>query len=325
MQTKTFIKCLIFLVILFIGFSISYAELYSGGPWRGRVIDADTKEPIEGAVVVAVWQREYDGPFEGITRFHEAKEVLTDKEGKFEMPAYIVESKEKPLLREQDLKKNEHLLTEEMLQQWKIVKPLYSGPEIKEPKFIIYKPSYGNYPGQEKLGIYAIGPGSSIVEYQEEHKEMYKGKMVTAWAKKRTKTFPEGLVYYGARCKTKIDAMKKTLPFNFGFFFIPMGKAKEKVERLEIPLDCPENGEPIPGSSRGFRDDIVNPLHSNKGGYIIIELPKLRTKENRDKAIPSIPDADEDKLGEDKLPLLYKVINEEHKYLGLPEIWRKRP
>jgi hypothetical protein len=58
------------------------------GPWKGRIVDIETKEPIEGAVVVAVWERVYGTPAGPNSYFYEAKEVVTDKEGRFEIPAY---------------------------------------------------------------------------------------------------------------------------------------------------------------------------------------------------------------------------------------------
>lgn len=309
MQLKIFTKCFLFLAFLFISFSNSNAELYSGGPWRGRVIDANTKEPIEGAVVVAVWYREYDGFPDGSKTFpHDVKETLTNKDGQFEIPTYIESGKNKHLWIEKDLGGGPSHLFD----------LFFKGPTIREPNFIIYKPSYGNYPDQDELGIYAIGPGSSIVEYYEEHKEMYKGKLVTSWAKKKTKTFPEGIVYYGKRCRTKINALEKNLPFSFGSFFVPLENAKEKVEKLNVPLDCPDNGEPIPGSMHGFRDDIVNPLR--KGGYIIIELPKLTNREDRLEAQriwPSLVGGDIETAR--KIKNFIKLINEEKRYLGLPE------
>lgn len=302
MGAKTFIKCFIFLTILLMSFSISYAELYSGGPWRGRVIDADTKEPIEGAVVVAVWERRYDCGFNNPTYFQEAREVLTDKEGRFEISAYT-ENRGKLFWRAQDkLNDSTSLL-------------ICTGPEIREPNFIIYKPSYDCYRDfrcSSALHIYPIGPGPSKVEYHEEHKEMYKGREVVAWAKKKTKTFPEGLVYYGTRCKSKIDALEKTLSFKFGSFFIPIENAKERAEKLDIPLDCPDNGEPIPGSMHGFRDDTISPLHKS-GGYIIIELPKVKTwieRIERHEAV-HIDVPNPDKI----LPNLMRILKEEDDYL----------
>jgi hypothetical protein len=53
------------------------------GPFEGRVVDQDTNRPIEGAVVFVRWD------LQRITSpvFFNAKEVLTDKEGKFYIPA----------------------------------------------------------------------------------------------------------------------------------------------------------------------------------------------------------------------------------------------
>jgi hypothetical protein len=49
--------------------------------YQGKVVDADTKEPIEGAVVIAVW-RETKGTLTGpSSKFKESKETLTDKHG----------------------------------------------------------------------------------------------------------------------------------------------------------------------------------------------------------------------------------------------------
>lgn len=51
--------------------------------YRGKVVDADTKEPIEGAVAVAIW-RQSKGTMTGpTTRFKDSKETLTDKHGEW--------------------------------------------------------------------------------------------------------------------------------------------------------------------------------------------------------------------------------------------------
>ncbi len=60
--------------------------IYTSGPYRGRVIDAETRQPLAGAVVLAVWYWESFGlghPSEG---FHDALEVLTDANGEFAIP-----------------------------------------------------------------------------------------------------------------------------------------------------------------------------------------------------------------------------------------------
>ncbi|MBI5676513.1 MAG: hypothetical protein HZC48_11950 [Nitrospirae bacterium] len=51
----------------------------------------------------------------------------------------------------------------------------------------------------------------------------------------------------------------------------------------------------------------------------LIELPKLKTREERLRNIPGGPTD----VGADKLPLFYKSINDERKKLGLrDEVWR---
>jgi len=68
--------------ILFVLLILVDKPLY-GNTFKGRVIDADTKEPIEGAVVAAIW-RESKGTMTGpTTRFKESKETLTDKSGEW--------------------------------------------------------------------------------------------------------------------------------------------------------------------------------------------------------------------------------------------------
>lgn len=49
--------------------------------FKGRVIDADTKQPIEGAVVVVSWSEERATPAGPTSRLKDVKETLTDKNG----------------------------------------------------------------------------------------------------------------------------------------------------------------------------------------------------------------------------------------------------
>lgn len=54
-----------------------------GLAYHGKVVDAETGEPIEGAVVVVVWYKKPHVTMDGPTYFHNAKEVLTNGEGIF--------------------------------------------------------------------------------------------------------------------------------------------------------------------------------------------------------------------------------------------------
>ena len=87
--------------------------VYSSGPYWGRVIDAETKQPLAGAAVIAVWLWEGPGlghPREGL---HDVLEVLTDAEGEFTIPGKTHFS--------------------------------LSGT-VNEPEVIIYYPGYGPFP-----------------------------------------------------------------------------------------------------------------------------------------------------------------------------------
>jgi hypothetical protein len=84
--------------------------------YRGRIIDAGTKEPIEGAVIVAMYQKYpiISGPGGGSSSIIHIKEVLTDNKGEFIIPSY-----------------------------WSLMGP---NATEDETEFIIYKPGYGSYP-----------------------------------------------------------------------------------------------------------------------------------------------------------------------------------
>ena len=60
-----------------------FNQLLAGGPYKGKVIDAETKKPLEGAVVLAVWQRVSAGVVQKAYGFLDAEEVLTDSNGQF--------------------------------------------------------------------------------------------------------------------------------------------------------------------------------------------------------------------------------------------------
>ena len=55
----------------------------AAGPWQAQVVSAETKQPLEGVVVLAWWTRHvrsFGGPSE---EYRDSQEVLTDKDGRF--------------------------------------------------------------------------------------------------------------------------------------------------------------------------------------------------------------------------------------------------
>ena len=74
---KLFLIISIFLLTATNAFSGGFLY-HSDGPYKGKVIDLETGEPIEGAVVASVWTLTH--------RFCDAKETVTDKNGGFVLP-----------------------------------------------------------------------------------------------------------------------------------------------------------------------------------------------------------------------------------------------
>jgi hypothetical protein len=114
-----FIKnAFISLLLFFVSFNLFISECSAGGGWliyhersfKGKVIDAETKEPVEGAIVVAQYHVNMLGPTGSHTTFIDVQEALTDKDGEFFIPSLT-----------------------------KIINPLSVGYDTR---FLIWKPGY---------------------------------------------------------------------------------------------------------------------------------------------------------------------------------------
>jgi hypothetical protein len=56
------------------------------GPWKGQVVDAETKQPVDEVIVIAVWTTLEAG--EAVFLRHlDSEEVVTGNDGKFNIPA----------------------------------------------------------------------------------------------------------------------------------------------------------------------------------------------------------------------------------------------
>jgi len=132
-----FIKTIIFHslvlgLILVVGTGCGHF-VYVSGPYRGKVIDSESKTPIEGAAVLAIWYREASGlgghgpAFD----YHDAVEVLTDAHGDFTVPRET---------------------------HFTII------GKINEPDLIIYYPGYAPYPS-----LHTKPGGKEVLEAYENH------------------------------------------------------------------------------------------------------------------------------------------------------------
>lgn len=62
-----------------------------GRPYRGLILDSDTKAPLAGAVVVALWVRERVYPFQVNTEHYAVRETVTDADGRFVLEVKDIE------------------------------------------------------------------------------------------------------------------------------------------------------------------------------------------------------------------------------------------
>jgi hypothetical protein len=67
----------------------------SAGPYRGRVVDEKTGQPVPDALVVIVWQR-FDDEIRGLRRLVAARETFTDSNGEFVHDVGALEGKLPP-------------------------------------------------------------------------------------------------------------------------------------------------------------------------------------------------------------------------------------
>ena len=88
------------------------------GPYRAQVIDADTRAPLAGAVVVVLWRRDRVYPFHSVSENYAVRETVTDAEGRFFLDARDVEE---------------------------------GAPRrTNRPEFLIFLPGYGSFPGYQR-------------------------------------------------------------------------------------------------------------------------------------------------------------------------------
>jgi hypothetical protein len=75
------------LLTLAAGLHIFSSPSDGGAAYRGTVVDAETKAPLEGAAVVVLWHKKPMITMDGPKYLHKAVEVLTDAKGQFSVDA----------------------------------------------------------------------------------------------------------------------------------------------------------------------------------------------------------------------------------------------
>jgi len=63
-----------------------FVQACAHGPYKGRVLDEITGEPVAGAVAVGDWTYTVPTPGGAVTECLDAREALTDENGEFEIP-----------------------------------------------------------------------------------------------------------------------------------------------------------------------------------------------------------------------------------------------
>jgi hypothetical protein len=84
-MNKSVLIAFITVIAIMISLGCASAIRYDG-PYEGRVIDAYTGEPIEGVVVLGVWNKEHITPGGAVSEYYDARETVTDKKGEFSIP-----------------------------------------------------------------------------------------------------------------------------------------------------------------------------------------------------------------------------------------------
>lgn len=82
---KTKLKLLFILILLSLQTGCLYAVRYDG-PYHGKVVDQESREPIEGVVVLGTWSVYHFDLAGGNHTYYDAREAVTDKNGEFVIP-----------------------------------------------------------------------------------------------------------------------------------------------------------------------------------------------------------------------------------------------
>ena len=69
---------------------VLFLVIYPYGYYHGQIIDKETRQPIEGAAVLAVYSVSWGTPAGSVRHEVTAQETLTDEDGKFYIPRKLI-------------------------------------------------------------------------------------------------------------------------------------------------------------------------------------------------------------------------------------------
>jgi len=80
---KTVFVMMVFIALVSNACCVNPARI--DGPYEGKIVDADTGEPIVGVVVLAEWDKSLVTAAGGTHTYYDAEETVTDKDGEFKI------------------------------------------------------------------------------------------------------------------------------------------------------------------------------------------------------------------------------------------------
>ncbi len=180
--------------------------LFYDGSIRGTVVDAETRKPIDGAIVVGLWQLS-QMPGEGFGGYAKIIVENTDKNGRFRLPFWVA------------------------LKPWKWHSLLHE----LAPRIVIYKPGYTVH-ASHKLS--RAGYPDHMFMVEEKRRELLEKNSIkpakitkmdrdelvwTSYLKFRSKA-DYSKDYYSARKIHKVNSLIQS-----GAYSLPDGKSKTKI------------------------------------------------------------------------------------------------
>jgi|Deesub1362A_J573_1020465.scaffolds.fasta_scaffold02077_1 hypothetical protein len=212
MKKKVLLTAIAF--ILFMGGRFIYFEV--DRTYRGRVIDADTKEPIEGAVVVAYWMEEMATIAGPSSRLKDVKETLTDEGGRWEIEGPIGSGSGTGLMGDLDV----------------VFSIMTCRPITRKPQFIVFKPGYCPWPRPYEIEVCRERAKGHGKWYHKAISEIIELPKLTR-KEDRRRAVSIGLIYDGKEALKKQIEFIRLLNKEYEYLGLPGYSVIEELENEE--------------------------------------------------------------------------------------------